>query len=93
VRVQEIYSPGKASAETSPVATGKADREIRLSNGPQRGGARTAFESALDGLATLNTAGSGRGAWETLYCEPLGAAFLAGCPGFQITKKTMVGYL
>jgi hypothetical protein len=31
VRVQEIYSPGKASAETSPTATGKADRKTRPS--------------------------------------------------------------
>jgi hypothetical protein len=31
MRVQEMYSPGKASAETSPTATGKADRETRPS--------------------------------------------------------------
>jgi hypothetical protein len=51
------------------------------------------FESTLDGLATRNTAGSGRGAWETRQCEPLGAAFLTGCPGFQTTEKTMAGCL
>ena len=38
-------------------------------------------------LATRNTAGSGRNAWETRHCEPLGAALLAGCPGFQTTGE------
>jgi hypothetical protein len=47
-----------------------------------------AFGSMLDGLATRNTAGSGRGAWETRRCEPLGAALLAGCPGFQTTADS-----
>src|SRR5947209_3093486 len=31
MRVQEMYSPWKASAETSPTATGKADHETRPS--------------------------------------------------------------
>jgi hypothetical protein len=55
--------------------------------------ARMIFGSTLDGPATRNTAGSGRGAWETQHCEPLGAALLAGCLGFQTTEKTMVGCL
>jgi hypothetical protein len=54
--------------------------------------ARIVFRSTLDRLATRNTAESGRGAWETRHCESLGAALLAGCPGFQ-TEKTMVGRL
>ena len=52
-----------------------------------------AFGSTLEELATRNTAGSERNAWETRHCEPLGAALLAGCPGFQTTEKTVVGCL
>jgi hypothetical protein len=33
---------------------------------------RMVFGSTLDGLATRNTAGSKRGAWETRHYEPLG---------------------
>ena len=44
------------------------------------------FGSTLDRLATRNTTGSGHSAWETRRCEPLGAALLVGCPGFQTTE-------
>ena len=60
MRVQEIYSPGKASAETSPTKEKLTVKHGQASS-TQRG-ARMVFESTLDGLATRNTAGSGRGA-------------------------------
>ena len=39
------------------------------------------FGTTLDGLATRNTVGCGRDAWETQHCEPLGAAVLAAVRG------------
>jgi hypothetical protein len=52
-----------------------------------RRGVRIIFGWTLDRLATRSMAETGRGAWETRHCEPLGAALLAGYPGFQTTKK------
>ena len=52
------------------------------------------FGTTLDGLATRNTVGSGRDAWETQHCEPLGAAVLAAIRGvLKPTEKTTIGCL
>lgn len=50
-----------------------------------------AFETTLDGLATRNTAGSGRGVWETRHCEPLRAALLAAVRAFKPLRRPRSG--
>ena len=45
------------------------------------------FGTTLDGLATRNTVGSGRDAWETQQCEPLGPAILAAVGGLKPTRR------
>jgi len=41
------------------------------------------FGSTLEWLATRNKAKSGRGAWKTRHCEPLGAALLGRLSGLS----------
>jgi hypothetical protein len=88
------FSPGKTShgEDATDGDRRTIGRETRRVSNTKQGHKNTGmiFRAKLDGLATLNTVGSGRDVWEAWYREPLGARGRDRCRALMTLEKTTV---